>query len=325
MKQQQFESQYQATWQQFEEMLDELESSKKISRSMASFPALYRAVCSHYAIANERHYSSALCGVLHSLAVRGQRQLYRHRGHWLWRFAHFLLFGFPGVVWRHRGVVLLALGLFWLPAFAMGLAAYWFPDSIYMITDGYNVAQFETMYDPGNEHLGRRENRAAESNFAMFGYYIMNNVGIGFRTFAGGMLLGLGSIFFLVFNGLQIGGVAGYLTWRGYIETFWGFVAGHSAFELTAICICGAAGLLLGKALWMPGRLSRMQSLRAAAKDAVQLLLGGMLLLVMAAFVEAYWSPLNSVPAFVKYVVGASLWLLLALYFVVAGGWRESR
>jgi uncharacterized membrane protein SpoIIM required for sporulation len=325
VKQQQFESQYQRLWQQFENMLDELESNKKTRSSMASFPASYRAICSHYAMASERRYSSALCISLHTLAVRGQRQLYRHKGNWLWRFAHFLLFGFPGVVWRQRGVVFLGLALFWLPALAMGLATYWAPDSIYMVTDSLNVAQYESMYDPANEHMGRREARASDSDFAMFGFYIMNNVGVGFRTFAGGILLGLGSIYFLVFNGIQIGGVAGYLSWRGYIETFWGFVAGHSSFELTAICICGAAGLLLGKALWMPGRQRRLHALRDAAQDAIQLLMGGMLLLVMAAFVEAYWSPMQSVPVQVKYLVGGSLWILLLLYFALAGGWRESR
>ena len=41
----------------------------------------------------------------------------------------------------------------------------------------------------------------------MFGYYIRNNTGIGFQTFAGGLLLGLGTLFFLVFNGFYIGAV----------------------------------------------------------------------------------------------------------------------
>ena len=41
----------------------------------------------------------------------------------------------------------------------------------------------------------------------MFGFYILNNVSIGFRSFAGGIIFGLGTIFFLVFNGLILGGV----------------------------------------------------------------------------------------------------------------------
>lgn len=34
----------------------------------------------------------------------------------------------------------------------------------------------------------------------MFGYYIMNNIGIAFQTFASGLLFGLGSLFFPCFS-----------------------------------------------------------------------------------------------------------------------------
>ena len=52
-----------------------------------------------------------------------------------------------------------------------------------------------------------------------------------------------GSIFFLAFNGAFGGALAGYLTERGLSGTFCPFVATHSAFELTAIVLSGAAGL----------------------------------------------------------------------------------
>ena len=35
----------------------------------------------------------------------------------------------------------------------------------------------------------------------MFGFYIRNNIGVAFQCFAGGLFLGLGSLFFLAFNG----------------------------------------------------------------------------------------------------------------------------
>ena len=36
----------------------------------------------------------------------------------------------------------------------------------------------------------------------MFGFYIKNNMGVGFQTFAGGLFAGLGSLVFLTFNSL---------------------------------------------------------------------------------------------------------------------------
>ena len=88
----------------------------------------------------------------------------------------------------------------------------------------------------------------------MLAFYIYNNVRIDFQCFAGGLLFGVGSIFFLVYNGLHIGAVAGHLTRVGYGETFWGFVAGHSSFELLGAVLAGAAGLRIGYALVAPGR-----------------------------------------------------------------------
>lgn len=48
------------------------------------------------------------------------------------------------------------------------------------------------------------------------------------------------------------GAIAGHLTDIGYGQTFWPFVIGHGAFELTAIALAGAAGLKLGWALLAP-------------------------------------------------------------------------
>ena len=62
-----------------------------------------------------------------------------------------------------------------------------------------------------------------------------------------------GRLFFLAYNGAFSGALAGYLTERGLSSTFYSFIATHSAFELTAIVLSGAAGLRIGHALLAPG------------------------------------------------------------------------
>ena len=108
------------------------------------------------------------------------------------------------------------------------------------------------------------------------------------------------------------------------MQTFWSFVIGHGAFELTAVTFAGAAGLKLGWALLAPGRLSRGEALRQAAAKAIQLVAGVILLLLVAAFVEGYWSSLTRFPATVKYGVGAALCLLVGSYFLFAGRQRHA-
>ncbi len=153
----------------------------------------------------------------------------------------------------------------------------------------------------------------------MFGFYIRNNTGIGFRTFAGGLFFGLGSIFFLLFNGISIGSIAGHLTHVGYNDTFWGFVSGHSSMELTAIILSGAAGLKLGMALVKPGRKSRSLALRDNASIAIRIVYGAATMFIIAAFIEAFWSSKAALPLGLKVAVGILLWILMLVYFLRQG------
>ena len=182
--------------------------------------------------------------------------------------------------------------------------------------------QYESMYAPSNRALGPQHK--AESQLMMFGYYIWNNVKIDFQCFAGGMLFGIGSVFFMLFNGMMIGAVAGHLTALGYIPTFWGFVAGHSSWELLGAAISGAAGLKMGWALIAPGPHARKEALKIASRTAVRLLYGAAGMTTCAAFIEAFWSSLRNLPAEVKYAVGIAFWVLFLLYFLFAGRSRET-
>src|SRR5690606_32673920 len=116
-------------------------------------------------------------------------------------------------------------------------------------------AQFESMYDPAAEHW--RLGRESGGDLEMFGYYIANNIGIGFRTFAGGLFAGVGSLLVLVSNGVVFGTVAAHLQGIGHGGPFWRFVVGHAAPELSAIVVAGTAGLRLGLGVVAPGRRSR--------------------------------------------------------------------
>jgi uncharacterized membrane protein SpoIIM required for sporulation len=179
------------------------------------------------------------------------------------------------------------------------------------------MAEVQQMYAPGNQRLGLQ--RDASSDFAMFGFYVANNVRIDFQCFAGGLLFGVGAIFFLLFNGLFIGAIAGHLTHVGYIETFWGFVAGHSAFELTGIVLSGAAGLMLGMALIAPGRQTRFAAVKSRMPDIIGVVYGAALLTFLAAFIEAFWSASRVPPVQVKYAVGIALWVVTLAYFIFVG------
>ncbi|MCQ4315135.1 stage II sporulation protein M [Stutzerimonas zhaodongensis] len=320
MKQSQFQRQHQSEWEAFAKTLDALERGKQSSAiSIAGFPAAYRRICQQLALAQARGYSAQAVNDLQSLAQRGHQQLYRHRSPLLGRLLGFILGGFGRLIRQEWRYIAAASLLFYGSLLGMTVLVLIFPELIYSLVSPDQVAQMEDMYDPDASRLGRFGERGSSDDWMMFSYYVMHNIGIAFQTFAGGLLFGAGSVFYLLFNGLIIGAIAGHLTGIGYHEPFWSFVIGHGAFELTAITLAGAAGLKLGAALIAPGRLRRTDALRLAARQAVRLIAGATLMLLIAAFVEAYWSSMTYPSALVKYAVGLLLWLMVGLYLLMSG------
>ena len=162
------------------------------------------------------------------------------------------------------------------------------------------------------------------SNFMMFGFYIQNNVSIDFRVFAGGIVAGLGTIFFTIYNGLYIGAAAGYANYACNPEAFWSVVSGHSSFELLGVVVAAMAGMRLGMGVLKPGRLSRSKSIAASAKQSLPLIFGAAGMTALAAVVEGFWSAQPYPPA-VKYGVGIFFWVLHLVYFTLLGrGAREA-
>lgn len=310
MKQLDFEGQYSAFWNDIELTLDKLgvDGSEKLKR----FPADYRRLCQHLAMAKSRRYSTGLSNRLNGLVQRGYEALYGQqiRNHGI--LMEYFRYGFPAALRSNAAYLWISAAVFVLPYLAMMIACLFNDQMIYSVMDAGSVRGMEAMYEPGADKFGRE--RQSDSDIMMFGFYIYNNIGIAFRCFAVGLFAGIGSLFMLAYNGLVIGGVSGHLTALSYTETFYPFVIGHGSFELTAIVFSGAAGLKLGFALLSPGPHSRVKALQAAASDAVKIMYGVFVMLLIAAFIEAFWSSSSLLPVWLKYAVGAFLWLIVYYY-----------
>ncbi|MGH8491593.1 MAG: stage II sporulation protein M [Moraxellaceae bacterium] len=315
MSPQEFMHRHEAEWLALEKSLH-AKAGKNDSEAIR-LPARYRQTCQHLALARERHYPPALVERLNRLVVQAHHRLYQSPQPITGLVGQFLLRDFPALVREHASAFWISALFFYGPFITIAVLIWFNPALIYSVMDAEQVHQFEQMYDPAKRVIGFERDDA--SDFYMFGYYIQHNIGIGFKTFAGGIFGGIGSLVTLLFNGISIGAVAGHLTQLGYIETFWSFVCGHGAFELTAIVLCGMAGLMLGHALIAPGSLTRSEALRLKARSAVKIIYGATLFLIIAAMLEAFWSSSTTIPAMVKYAVAGVFWTSVILYFLLAG------
>jgi uncharacterized membrane protein SpoIIM required for sporulation len=317
-----FQQLYEGDWTELQTLLDALAAGGPLSKprdgaSGARAAALYRQACEHLALARARSYPAYIVDRLEDLTSRAHQLIYQQREFGLGRLRTLIGVDFPSAVRDHRWYVAVAAATFLLPTILVGLLVYSRPEMILSVVSSDTVSEFEQMYSPTANSIGRT--REARTDWMMFGYYIRNNVGVAFQCFAGGLFAGLGTVFFLAYNGAFSGALAGYLTDRGLSPTFYSFISTHSAFELTAIVLAGAAGLRLGHSLLSPGRLTRRQSLVQASRDSMVLVYGVTCMLLVAAAVEAFWSSARWIAPAVKYGVAAVCWLAVLGYFTLQG------
>lgn len=323
MKQEQFVARHQGEWSAFELWLDRRGDARKVAERTLDvgiadedMPARYRRICEQLALARARGYSPQLVTRLQQLMQRGHVLMYRTPPPRWSRALRFVLADFPRHVRSEATAMWLSTLLFVLPLVIVFVYLQFQPELIHSIMSPQQIAELEKMYDPASDH---RLGRDSGTDWSMFGHYILNNTSIGLRTFASGLLGCLGTVYVLIFNGITIGAVFGHLQQVGYSDTLWRFVVGHAPFELTAIVLTGGAGLRLGYNLLAPGRRRRVDALIDAGRKGARICLGAALMFFIAAFIEAFWSSIESIPASVKFSVSGVLWTLVLLWLFVGG------
>jgi uncharacterized membrane protein SpoIIM required for sporulation len=275
--------------------------------------ALYRAVSTDLMRARALGCTRDVIAYLDALTAQAHNALYAaSRSDRRLRLVALML-DFPRAFRRAWPFMLASGVLFWLP-FTLG----WF-GTLHVPGFAERVlpaSTLESMVDAYSS--GFAAGRDADTDASMTGFYVYNNVGIAFRCFATGALFGLGSIFFLVYNGLVTGTVVGYVEQSGHAQNILTFMCGHGPFELTAIVISGGAGLRMGYALLGSSGRTRLASLRAIADDLISLILGAAFFLFVAALVEGWWSP-SSLSNPVKWAFSGAMSLLVLAFLLFYG------
>lgn len=305
-------------WRQLEELLtDDKGLHRRPPSSISEAGALYRSACADLMRARSAGYEYELVAYLDALAARAHNQLYGARPLRLGALVRFVGEHFPRALRAHGRFFAIASALFVVPMVLTLIGTLLHPPFAVQVLPQPMLDASAASYADG------LEGRDAGSDATMAGFYVHNNVGIAFRCFATGILLGLGSVFFLVYNGIVIGTVIGWVIVQGHGPNILTFICGHAPFELTAICISGGAGLQMGYALVRTEGKTRLGSLRAQAPAIGSIIGGAALMLMVAALIEGFWSP-SAVSPPVKWAVAGVLSLMVAAYLALAGR-RRSR
>jgi uncharacterized membrane protein SpoIIM required for sporulation len=287
-------------------------SRKSLSDSQVSqFPGLYRQICTDLAEAKMLELSPDVLDYLNNLVGQAHQYLYNMPVISWTQVKHFFTHTLPNILRDCIQYVAASAVLFLLPGIISFFVIFREPGYAQYVMPRAVLEQMEASYE--SEING---NRGPGTGAFAASYYIQHNTTIAFFSFAAGVLLGIGTIFFLVYNGIAIGSIAGYINALGYGENFWNFVCAHSVMELSGLIIAGAAGLLLGFSLIKANKYYRREWLKLQKERILILLCPSVFLLALAAIIEGNISP-SSLPFWVKAAVALFSGCIVLYYFII--------
>lgn len=302
-------------WQRLEELLKMLDrrSLRHLRRDeVRELGRIYRRTASDLAIARAESRDPRLINYLNNLVIRAHGRIYQADAQGGSRIKNFFTREFPQTfrrTWRYTAV---AFGVFAVFSVIGFLGTQYDPDfsEVLGVPPGFREGAIEAKVRWW-EDLNEANQVGASSIFT-------HNIQVTIYTFAFGAMFGVGTLFYLAFNGAVIASVVA-LTYRaGFGNELLTFMAGHGVIELSCIFMAGGAGLLIGTALLMPGDLSRADAFKSRGKDAVRLMMGVAVLLVVAGIIEGFISPAPISPK-IKISVAVLTGLALYSYLLFVG------
>lgn len=310
-----FINQRKNNWQRLEDLLQLLDTAslRRLRREeVRELSRIYRRTASDLAIARAESRDPRLVNYLNSLVIRAHGRIYRADAQGGKKIRRFFTHELPQTfrrTWRYTFSSFLVFAIFAVIGF---VGTRYDPEFSELL--GVNPAFREIFIEtktPWWERLNESNQEGASS-------IMTHNIQVTIYTFAFGAIFGVGTLFYLAFNGANIASVVA-LTYRaGFGNDLVTFMVAHGVVELSCIFIAGGAGLLIGSAMLMPGDLTRGDALRIRGMEAVRLMMGVALLLVMTGIIEGFISPQPIDPR-IKYSIGAITGIALYSYLILGG------
>ena len=291
LKSSEFRRTREQSWKELERLVDAAErrgvrmlSPDELNR----LPQLYRSALSSLSVARAIALDRHLLLYLENLAMRGYLAIYSPKTTLIEAGRHFL-HAFPAAVRKarwHLLIVFIALMIgtgigFWLVIDDESWFSTFVPSGL---SGGRGVAS--TRQSLLDKEIFAPWPGWVVSLGIVANFLFSHNTLVGIMAFCLGLFAGVPTILLIAYQGLILGAFIGLHYNRDLTVDFLGWVSIHGVTEISAILLCGAAGLVVAEKMLFPDRYSRVDSLAMHGRMAAEIAVGAVLMFFVAAILE---------------------------------------
>jgi len=245
---------------------------------------------------------------LNGLASTFHQSIYKNRKEKSNRFITFWQLELPLIFYKYRRTVLYAF-LFFLVFFLMGWISAKYDNTFVRLVMGNDYVNMTNDNIAKGDPMGVYKSMDSGIMFLMIA---TNNVVVMLRTFVLGIVLSVGSVYQLMYNGIMLGSFQYYFFSKGYgwqsVLTIWI----HGTLEISTIILAGAAGMIMGNSFLFPKTYNRWVSLRRGALDGLKIAIGIVPIIITAAVFESFVTRHTEMPVWLSIsILGGSLLFII--------------
>lgn len=320
LKSAQFRRERESAWRELEALLDRVDQGglqSLTAEELNRLPVLYRSAVSALSVATAISLDKNLLDYLNALVARAYVCVYGAKRRVSEAVAEFFRFRFPWVVRQYALFVLVSLalmGLGILTGYEMTQAD---PERYYSFVGG--MAQGRTPTSSTKELRDVLYNTGGGAPLSVFASFLFtHNSKVGMLCFALGFVAGVPVIWLLFETGLMLGAMAALYQSRGLGPEFWAWILPHGITELSAVCLCGAAGMVIGASLVFPGRHTRLRNLALRGREIALLAMGAVVMFLVAGMIEGIFRQVVQ-DVTVRWALATATLVFWTWYFLAVG------
>jgi uncharacterized membrane protein SpoIIM required for sporulation len=151
----------------------------------------------------------------------------------------------------------------------------------------------------------------------MFLGITINNITVAVYAFAFGILLGIGTLYIMLRNGIMLGSFQYFFFDKGLgwesVRTIWI----HGTIEISVIIIAGCAGLVLANGMLFPGTYTRLESFKRGVVNGLKIMLSTVPFFIIAGFLEGFVTRHTEMPDWLAIFIILGSLALIVFYYII--------